>query len=310
MPALVGDDDKGAPCVDSAGNPGVCSLLNQCASLRNRSIALQQQSVCGTKGSTTRVCCAEQSASAEAKCRRFVSPRDCGLSTFLSGRIANGLPVDSVTDFPWMALLQYSSGPISRCGGAIINDRWILTAAQCINSAGPVKVLLGDLNLATSTDDSFQHPPRVYNVEKAVKHPEYKRIVRGNRNGLFNDIALIKLTERISISPVMKPLCISEFPRPVSDLDGQAAYVAGWGVTEFVGPAEVLMRWARIGITRHAQCQEVYNSVYTAVDTTHVCANGEDERGGVDACAVGCEAGQQAFCRSDAKCYGEPELFS
>ncbi|XP_037075878.1 CLIP domain-containing serine protease 14D-like [Pollicipes pollicipes] len=185
-----------------------------------------------------------------------------------------------------MALLQYSSEPISRCGGAIINDRWILTAAQCINSAGPVKVLLGDLHPATSTDDHFQHPPRVYNVEKTVKHPEFRRVVRGNGKGIFNDIALIKLTERISISPVMKPLCISDSSRPASDLDNQEVFVAGWDATEFAGPTRSGMQWAYINVTRHAQCQEAYYRVGTAVDTTHVCANGEDVRGGVDLCTA------------------------
>ncbi|XP_037074609.1 phenoloxidase-activating factor 3-like isoform X2 [Pollicipes pollicipes] len=150
-----------------------------------------------------------------------------------------------------MALLQYSSEPINRCGGAIINDRWILTAAHCINSAGPVKVLLGDLNIATTTEESTQYPPRVYNVEKAIKHPEYKRVFRGNGKGLFNDIALVKLTERISISP---------------------------------GPTEALMQWARINVTRHAQCQETYSRQNTAVDNTQICANGENDLGGVDTC--------------------------
>ncbi|XP_037074726.1 CLIP domain-containing serine protease 14D-like [Pollicipes pollicipes] len=278
-----GGDDRGKSCNDPENNPGVCGFLNECPALqealRNRNIPLLRKALCGTAGTTKLVCCGEQKL-----CGRFVSPRGCGLSSFKPPRVVNGIPVDRVTDFPWMALLQYSSEPINRCGGAIINDRWILTAAHCINSAGPVKVLLGDLNLATTTEESTQYPPRVYNVEKAIKHPEYKRVFRGNGQGLFNDIALVKLTERISISPVMKPLCIPDSSRPASDLDNQQAYVAGWGATEFAGPTEALMQWARINVTRHAQCQDTYSRQNMAVDNTQICANGENDLGGVDTC--------------------------
>ncbi|XP_037074607.1 serine protease easter-like [Pollicipes pollicipes] len=82
----------------------------------------------------------------------------------------------------------------------------------------------------------------------------------------------------------MKPLCISDSSRPASDLDGKQVYVAGWGATEFAGPTEALMQWARINVTRHAQCQETYSRQNTAVDNTQICANGENDLGGVDTC--------------------------
>ena len=60
--------------------------------------------------------------------------------------------------------------------------------------------MLGDLNLSTETDDSVQFPPQTIAVQLSTRHPNYRRSIRGNAKGLFDDVALIKLTHRIQMT--------------------------------------------------------------------------------------------------------------
>nr|BFD89213.1 hypothetical protein KitaXyl93_05730 [Kitasatospora sp. Xyl93] len=116
---------------------------------------------------------------------------------------------------PYMASIRERGSAI--CGGVILNDRTILTAAHCLQHQYPPSepsVGVGDLRLSRAT---------IHPVEKYVVHPQYNMAVSYN-----NDVALLKLATPLTfrpgiLGPVGWPLSSDQPPY------GQVLSVAGWG---------------------------------------------------------------------------------
>lgn len=102
---------------------------------------------------------------------------------------------------------------MASCGGSLINDRYILTAAHCMKGTKDVKSLRITLGAHTASDRQTKVP---LEVEKIISHPDWKG---------YNDIALIKLKKPVANVPV----CLPSF----TSYDN--LFVTGWGMTGRTG---------------------------------------------------------------------------
>lgn len=136
------------------------------------------------------------------------------MATTISTRIVGGNDVAPSNEYSWMASLQYSSSGKHFCGATLIDARWLLTAAHCVQNKRPsgIRVQIGVTQLYG------QFKPR-YKVKSINIHPDY------NFDTQDSDLALLELEQQVSESPVAI-ISSAEF----NGLDeNKKMNVIGWG---------------------------------------------------------------------------------
>ncbi|XP_041765539.1 venom protease-like [Anopheles merus] len=191
--------------------------------------------------------------------------RGCGLSTKQLSKIAGGRPADS-NEWPWMVALVSSRA--SFCGGVLITDRHVLTAAHCVMNLKLTQfvVRLGEYDFKQFNETRY----RDFRVAEIRAHADFDQI------SYENDIAMLKLIQPSFFNSYIWPICMP----PLDDAwTGYQAVVTGWGTQFFGGPHSPVLMEVRIPIWSNQECQEVYvNRIYN----TTLCAGEYD--GGKDSC--------------------------
>ena len=148
---------------------------------------------------------------------------------FKSPRIINGVEVIE-NSWPWIVLIfSQSQAEIdaessygTRCGGTIIDDRWILTAAHCCEGMAEHTLYIGNHHY-----DIVEETEQVMIADTVVIHPQRANIKENHHNF---DACLLRTPRSIGIgtAPGVAAACLpTESPK-----HGEACWVAGWGKTE------------------------------------------------------------------------------
>ena len=69
-----------------------------------------------------------------------------------NAKIVGGVIAEQGT-YPWQVRLNIDGGFL--CGGAIIHDRWVLTAAHCCEDTSSIEVFVGDWNQWSNDENEF-----------------------------------------------------------------------------------------------------------------------------------------------------------
>ncbi|XP_059610511.1 serine protease snake-like isoform X2 [Phlebotomus argentipes] len=190
--------------------------------------------------------------------------------------VVGGIPAYA-GEFPHMAAIGMEEGSAIKyfCGGSLISDRYILTAAHCFTRNLPKEILsvrLGELDL-TKDDDGAS--PRDYKVEQVITHPEYKG------SSVYNDLTLLRLSEKVEFNPFIRPACLAKDPGSADE--GVTAY--GWGHTSFGGVESPFLQKISLSIYETSTCEKTYlpsRRLAKGLDRTQICAG--DPAGFRDTC--------------------------
>jgi TPR repeat protein len=204
-------------------------------------------------------------------------------------RVIGGGFVAGRGDAPWQALLwrpevlnRKRLTPDQRvlCGGALIREGWILTAAHCLKDEGGVSVLGGGhevrLGLANPlVDEGFSFP-----IVRIEPHPAF------DRDTFAFDIALVQYDPKRARrgAEVLPRARIRLDPQPLAArriTTGTPAYTFGWGRTALTGGERPdRLRGARLALRDAAGCTAITRFTDIRRDSAMCASEASGPRGG------------------------------
>merc|ERR1712158_355134 len=143
---------------------------------------------------------------------------ECGLENpnGIEDRIAGGHEA-AHHEWPWQAALFVDDAWF--CGGSLISDERVMTAAHCADGASYFDIMAGAHNVRASSEP---HRIEITSFEGQT-HPEW------DSNSLYADIALVHLPEKVAFSEYIRPSCLPPASDANEEYVGQLTTPVGWG---------------------------------------------------------------------------------
>jgi secreted trypsin-like serine protease len=184
---------------------------------------------------------------------------ECGIEGPPSkDRIVGGFEAQE-NEWPWQVALFIDNAWF--CGGALISENYVMTAAHCADGASYFDIMAGAHNVRASSE-----PHRVeitsYN---GWTHPQW------NSNTLANDIALIELPSPIAFNDYIRPSCMP-MAGDTADVN-EMVTCTGWGKpSDSAGGISPVLRMVEDRpIISNRECNDIYGIVgdgVVCIDTT------------------------------------------
>ncbi|KXJ70830.1 hypothetical protein RP20_CCG022365 [Aedes albopictus] len=184
-------------------------------------------------------------------------PKNCGMS--VSDRVSHG-NATLVYEHPWMAVIRYTSKEkiLDLCVGSLINERYVLTAGQCIRNKTLHSVILGEHTKSQDRDcNKFYDANGMllemdcaeaveeFGIESFEHHAEYDRPAHSN------DIGLLRLNRRVVMKDHIQPICLP-ITAELRRLTSSYFIAVGWGETKNDTTSDVLKEINQLRIDNEA----------------------------------------------------------
>ncbi|XP_072273022.1 serine protease 27-like [Pyxicephalus adspersus] len=221
----------------------------------------------------------------------LVSFIECGKPQ-VTNRIMGGQNAQA-GEWPWQVSLRNNGRHF--CGGSLISESWVVSAAHCITryvTTSSLSIHLGCYQISNPNSHEISVA-----VKRIIKNPLYTYV------GSLGDISLIQLMTPINYTAYILPVCL-----PTANVDfpmGLQCWVTGWGsINSGVDlPSPQTLQEAQVPLIDTETCNYLYH-INSGVSSSEpiilsdmICAGYES--GGIDSCQG--DSGGPLVCSHDGQ---------
>lgn len=170
-------------------------------------------------------------------------------------RIVNGVRI-SCRVAPYQAALHHKS--LFVCGGSILNDEWILTAAHCVDGTK------GRGFTVRVGSDQQRRGGQLRRANLVLQHARY------NSKSMKNDLALLRVERPLELGSCVRPV---KLPNTAQELLPDSFLVSGWGLgKETAINVQRYLRGTKVNRLSQNKCRRMYRKEGIDIYPKMLCA--------------------------------------